>query len=120
MVCRNCGRELDADALFCPYCGCQVSAGQNSYAYAQNQAYAADRGKGFAIASLVLGIASFFFSGIICGILAIVFGCMAKKKGYVGGMAKAGIICGIIGAAVTFIVLLSAVVMSGIIIASLF
>ena len=120
MVCRNCGHELDANALFCSNCGCQVSQGQNFYAYAQNRTPVAAPGKGFAIASLVLGIASFFISGIICGILAIVFGCMAKTKGYVGGMAKAGIICGIVGVVVSFIVLLYAIILGGFLIATVF
>ena len=56
-------------------------------------------GHGFAIASLVLGIVSFFCFAIITGILAIVFGAIAKNKGNTEGKATAGIVCGVIGVA---------------------
>ena len=56
--------------------------------------------KGMSIASLVLGIASFVFMKVsllwlACGVLAIIFGVKGKKKNGVG-MAKAGMILGII------------------------
>ncbi len=56
-----------------------------------------DPGKSFAIASLVLGILSFFCAGYIAGTLAVVFGFVARNKGYRGGMATAGMICGALG-----------------------
>lgn len=64
---------------------------------------------GLAIASLVLGIVSFFpLIGVILGILAIVFGFIARSnikrynlKGL--GFATAGIILGILGILFTFI-----------------
>ncbi|MET0146163.1 MAG: DUF4190 domain-containing protein [Ilumatobacteraceae bacterium] len=57
---------------------------------------------GKATASLVLGIVSLFCFGIITGIIAIVLSTQAKKEiaatGQAGdGMAKAGLILGIIG-----------------------
>ncbi|MDO4477454.1 MAG: DUF4190 domain-containing protein [Lachnospiraceae bacterium] len=54
---------------------------------------------GMAIASLVLGILGFFLPilWIVCAILAIVFGKISLNKRPVGnGLAKAGMICGII------------------------
>lgn len=62
-------------------------------------------GKGLATASLVCSIFSiilfymglFSVFGIILGIIAIVTGACAKKKGFVGGMATAGLVMGIIG-----------------------
>lgn len=54
---------------------------------------------GFAIASLVLGIVSFFCFGAITGILAIVFGAIAKKQGNTSKLATAGLVLGIIGLA---------------------
>lgn len=54
-------------------------------------------GKGFAIASLICGIVSLFCFAIITGVLGIVFGSVAKGKGFRGGMATAGIVCGVIG-----------------------
>lgn len=65
-------------------------------------------GKGLGIASMVCGIVSFFCAGIILGILAIVFGGVAKSKGYRGGMATAGIVCGAVGLGIYVIVLIIA------------
>lgn len=63
-------------------------------------------GKGMATASLVLGILSFFCSGIILSILAIVFGSKAIAAGYTGSMAKAGRILGIIALVLNIIALI--------------
>ncbi|MEE0264229.1 MAG: DUF4190 domain-containing protein [Acutalibacteraceae bacterium] len=57
----------------------------------------ADPGRGFAIASLVLGIVSFFCFPAVTGILGIIFGGVARSKGSKSPMAIAGIICGVIG-----------------------
>ncbi|MEE0061342.1 MAG: DUF4190 domain-containing protein [Acutalibacteraceae bacterium] len=70
--------------------------------YYQQQMYQqpmtpAEPGRGFAIASLVLGIVSFICFPIITGGLGIAFGIVAKKKGSRSPMATAGIICGIVG-----------------------
>ena len=62
-------------------------------------------GKGFAIAGLVMGILSFFIVPLLFGGLGIVFGALAKNKGYRGGMATAGIVCGIIGIALWIIMI---------------
>ncbi|PKM63267.1 MAG: hypothetical protein CVU97_01200 [Firmicutes bacterium HGW-Firmicutes-21] len=53
--------------------------------------------KGMAIASLVLGIVSFLCFAYITGVLAIIFGAVAKSKGNKSGKATAGIVCGILG-----------------------
>jgi len=63
---------------------------------------------GFAITSLVLGIASFIpLVGLLLGLLAIIFGIIAKskiKKGiYSGkGLSTSGIILGVLGIIVPF------------------
>lgn len=62
---------------------------------------------GYAIASLVLGILSFFCFGIIAGGLAIVFAAIAKSNGNKSGMATAGLVCGIIGVVFTLIGLIA-------------
>ena len=61
-------------------------------------------GQGMAIASLVLGILGLVSmgDGISC-ILAIVFGCIAKKSGNKSGMATAGLVTGIIGCVLSVI-----------------
>lgn len=65
------------------------------------------QGKGKAIAALVLGIVAIVFAccctyiGIICGVLAVIFGILEiKNNGEGKAMAIAGTICGGIGALV--------------------
>jgi len=66
---------------------------------------AAQPGKGLAIAGLVCGIVSFFCFGIVLSILAIIFGGVAKSKGFRGGMATAAIVLGVIALVLTVILL---------------
>ena len=54
-------------------------------------------GEKAATGSLVCGIISLFCAGFILGIIAIVQGNKAKKLGYSGGKATAGIVLGVIG-----------------------
>lgn len=68
-------------------------------------------GKNMAMASLIMGIASLVFwwmsygalLGIGLGIAAAICGSKAKKQGFVGGMATAGMVTGIIGAVLSAI-----------------
>lgn len=54
-------------------------------------------GKSMAVASLVLGIVSFFCCGTICSILGLIFGIISKKRQPENnGMATAGIVLSII------------------------
>jgi len=73
---------------------------------------AQDPGRGMAIASLILGIASiplaFIYVGIATAIVGLVLGIMAKKKqseaGFPTGMAVAGMVCSIITLALSIVV----------------
>ena len=72
---------------------------------------AAQRTSGYAIASLVLGVAGFFGFPIVAAILAIVFGHKARKEIRGGmasgdGLATAGIILGWVGIVMSGIALL--------------
>lgn len=67
-----------------------------------------EENKGFNITALILGIISlvtfcFWYISIPCGIIAIIFGIIGRKKGG-KGMGTAGIICGAI-AVVLYIVI---------------
>ena len=64
-------------------------------------------GKGLGIAGMVCGILSFFCFPYILGVLGIIFGGVAKSKGYRGGMATAGIVCGVIGVVLWLIMLIA-------------
>lgn len=123
MYCKNCGKVNPDNQRFCTGCGTDLLNNVPGATYNQasgfntapnfNQGFAfgnngmtsspVNNGKGFAIAALVLGIVSFFCFGIIAGVLAIVFGCVAKNKGSTSPMATAGIVCGTIGAALALI-----------------
>ena len=67
---------------------------------------------GMAVASLVLGIISILFCGLLLGPLAVIFGGISKSRieqsaGTLGGggMATAGIVTGIIGAALHVLII---------------
>jgi hypothetical protein len=78
---------------------------------------AAQRTSGYAIASLILGIAGFFVFPIVPSILAIVFGRKAQEE--IGrdptlggdGLATAGIVLGWVGIALLAIVLVFVVLL---------
>ena len=75
---------------------------QGNYAY-QTVMEIKSRSRGFAIASLVLGILSLVccclpYGGLVMAILAVVFAIVSRKKmGYFDSLAIAGLIVGIIG-----------------------
>ena len=136
MVCKNCFAENNDGAAFCTNCGAPLEAqpqapvaepvapqyeAPQQYTAPVQQPYgynpvptpapnAPQPGKGFAIAGMVCGIVSFFCFGVILGILAIVFGGVAKSKGNRSGMATAGIVCGAVGLGLW---LLSLILMGG-------
>jgi hypothetical protein len=95
--CANCGRELSPAAIACPNCG------HPGPAAASRPAGAGKRTEGFAIASIVCSITSFFLVPVIGGILGITFGRIARKRiaenPTLGGdeVARVGIILGWIG-----------------------
>lgn len=67
------------------------------YQYQQYPEQPEQPGRGFAIASLVLGIVSFFCCGTICSILGIIFGVISKQRQKENnGMATAGIVLSVI------------------------
>ena len=77
--CPNCGQQIEEGTSFCRNCGCNLSAAPaqtpiNQVNYVQQPNYAAQkpaqRGKGLAVASLVLGIISLFYSLISLGALS--------------------------------------------------
>ncbi|NEB78843.1 DUF4190 domain-containing protein [Streptomyces sp. SID14478] len=67
------------------------------------------RTNGLAIAGLVCGIVGLFFLSIILGPLAIIFGSVGlRQKAGGGGMAKAGIILGVIDVILFIVVMIVA------------
>ncbi|MFF1549176.1 DUF4190 domain-containing protein [Streptomyces sp. NPDC058291] len=73
------------------------------------------RTNGFAVASLSCGIIGLFLLNIVLGPLAIIFGAVARRQAGVrsgAGMAKAGIILGIVDV-VLWLVLLAVAASNG-------
>jgi MFS family permease len=96
--CAYCGKEVSAQAPYCPNCGHPQNTGSAAPGATAVMA-PAKQTEGLAIASLVLGIASFLIIPIIPAILAIVFGRRARhlirESGKEGrAMALAGEIIG--------------------------
>ena len=131
MICQNCGTNNSPDARFCAKCGADMSAQAPQQQYAPQQQFAPQQqyyapqpgmpmqkapqpGKGLAIAGMICGILTltlfcFFYISLFTGILAIVFGAVAKGKGCRSGMATAGIVCGSIGLGLMLIFLIIAI-----------
>ena len=76
---------------------------QNQHGYEPYGTPHTPPGQGMAIASLVMGIlglvTGFFFAGLLFGILGIIFAMSARKQGYTGGIATAGLVTSIISVA---------------------
>ncbi|MEE1836592.1 DUF4190 domain-containing protein [Streptomyces sp. SP17KL33] len=67
--------------------------------YGSSSATSGSRTNGLAIASLVCGIIGIFFFNVVLGPLAIVLGAVGLRQAGVkggGGMAKAGIVLGVV------------------------
>ena len=142
-TCPSCGRTVVGDARLCPYCGQDFGAGQTApdpgppppqpvapvppppgatftppaVQYRAPQAVAAPPTNGYAIASLVCGIAGYVAIPLVGHILALVFGYVARGQidrsgGNEGGrgMAVAGIILGWIGLVLSIIGLIIAII----------
>jgi len=108
MFCSKCGTQNADGTRYCSNCGADLSANiptQQPYDYPPVSA--CQPAQGYAIASLVLSIVSFFIAAIITGCLAIIFGGVAKSKGNKSPMSTAGIVCGIISVVLYVIALIA-------------
>ena len=110
-TCTGCGSVIPANYDVCPVCGKVLRQGEKLKQQPQMQSGNSDRGKGVAIASLVLGIVGSvlalfgFLVGLwlcvpsfICGIAGLVTAKKAKKNGCISGIRTAGFILSIIAA----------------------
>jgi len=107
MFCPKCGNQCNDGANFCSRCSTRISGNvggsdeqrvnQEPYraaVYSQPQKHP---GESSALTSLICGILGIFVLPIILSIIAIVQGNKAKRMGYDGGMATAGVVLGWIG-----------------------
>ena len=124
MFCRNCGKQIDDNAVFCPHCGCQtMSAGQQQPPQVQpawqqpqatpmgqpyvqpfnpNPQTAAKGTNGLGIAGFVVGLLSLWLGVYFCitAIVGLVLSIISvvKMKNYksCNGLAIAGLVLSII------------------------
>ncbi len=118
MFCSQCGEKNPDDGKFCSKCGEALVATKAPKAPAAApeaapapRAAAGEKTSGMAIAALVMGIAAFVVFGPLA-VLAIIFGAIGisqanKDPSLKGkGMAKAGLVLGIIAVAGWVIVMI--------------
>lgn len=102
--CPHCNRPVEATDEYCPYCGKKLSdidekrmTGEPYTKKEKQTTFSVDSRSinDNSTLSFVLGIAAFFvpYIGLICAILAIVFGRKYRKE---NSYAKAGFILGIV------------------------
>jgi len=114
MICKKCGANIPDGSAICNYCGeVQGETTLISEQPTQGTPPKNEKGKNQAVASMILGIVTVSLSilGTCCGqgasvffafiflaasIVGLVLASSAKKKGYVGGMATAGLVLNII------------------------
>lgn len=96
--CKNCGSNIDDNAVVCPKCG-----------VATDKMTEKKRGAGgLSIASLVLGIVAvafnccFYYISIPCSIVGLCLGIAGVKKDH-SGVGKAGIVLSIISIVFTIL-----------------
>ena len=107
MTCPKCGTLNQEGVAFCANCGTALQQNPTQPVQSPNFAPVGVPGKGFAIASLILGIVSLIIAALPCGTMAVIFAVLAKKKGFTGGMATAGIACGVVGLSLWLITLIA-------------
>lgn len=106
--CHSCGVYVEEQEEVCPNCRTvlkQECSDLDAAVYKGGKVPLRKHPRrGLAIAALVLGICSCVFLNITCGVLAIVFGAMAKAAGK-NGVSNAGFVCGIIGVSLAVLAL---------------
>ncbi len=117
MVCKSCGFNNEGNAKFCTSCGAELTAPvapQPEYVYAQ-PVQKEQPAKPLAILSLIFAIVGSvlcccYGTGSFASIAAIIMGAIAKAKGNTSGMAKAGLIIGIINIALLVIAVIIVII----------
>lgn len=102
--CPNCGHPVEPTDEFCPYCGKKLSdiderkmTGDKKRKKESTEAFSVDgrTASNMSFVALGLGIAAFVvpYGGLVCAILAIVFGSKYRKQ---NNYANVGFILGIV------------------------
>ena len=119
MYCRRCGKEIAADAAFCPHCGARQEdeplqassvppySGQTQYSAGGYRAVPAELEKpinNLGIAGMIVGLVSLWLSwvlflGLVASIVAIVISgvALSRRNSYrMNGFAVAGLVLGLV------------------------
>ena len=102
--CPNCGAKVDPSDTYCPHCGSPLSSTpdhQSNHTYTgtyepnNNPSHrSSSQGIDYDTLTLVMGILSIFFFGILFGVLGLIF---ANKANQNDTKTKAGKVLSIIG-----------------------
>ncbi len=116
MQCEHCGNQPAAGDKFCRQCGAPLGEGQEATILSptpSTEPSVTSEISGWAVASLILGVASIMVLPLVGSVLAIAFGIMAKseikkEKDKLSGsrVASAGIIMGSLGLVLLVIALI--------------
>lgn len=134
MRCSKCGSENQSNYKFCVKCGATLSQPMRNYSQPQNQppqqtsynlsqsqqlSYddnEPQKGKAFAITSMVCGIVALLISCCIpyvpflLSVVSVVFAAVSLKQHRAGkGMAIAGLVCGCVALIPAILILVAAV-----------
>ncbi|MDE6585118.1 MAG: zinc ribbon domain-containing protein [Clostridia bacterium] len=93
MFCKNCGREINDNAMVCPYCG--VATGKGG-AVAEEKKVNAFGIVGFVLGLLSLWLGVYFCISPVLGLIFSAVGMAKMKKCRVNGLAIAGLVLSII------------------------
>ena len=118
MYCRRCGKEIAADAAFCPHCGAKQEdelqtssvppySGQTQYSAGGYRAVPAELEKpinNLGIAGMIVGLVSLWLSwvlflGLVASIVAIAISgvALSRRNSYrMNGFAVAGLVLGLV------------------------
>ena len=89
MFCKNCGKEIDDNAVVCPHCGVSTAKPSEEKKPVNGLGIA-----GFVISLLSLWLGVYFCIASVIGIVLSSVGLAMRSKKSVNGLAVAGLVLG--------------------------
>ena len=91
MFCKNCGKEIDDNAVVCVHCG--VATGVTVETTKKVNAFGI---AGFVVSLVSLYLGAYFCIASVVGLVLSIVGMVNMKKCRINGLAIAGLVIGII------------------------